>query len=92
MKPNNCKLLAAFTITTLGLTLTGCQQAPPTAAAAAAPVAAPTQAAPAPAPSSTTESTSSRSVEVKTDSSNPDAPAGVVVKKESSTVKQQTQQ
>jgi hypothetical protein len=92
MKPNNYKLLAAFAITALGLTLTGCQQAPPTAAAAAAPAAAPSQAAPAAAPSSTTESSSSRSVEVKSDPSNPDAPAGVVVKKESTTVKQQSQQ
>jgi hypothetical protein len=90
MKPNNYKLLVTFAITAFGLTLTGCQQAPPTAAAAT-PVAAPTQAAPAPAPGSMTESSSSRSVEVKSDSSNPDA-AGVVVKKESTTIKQQTQQ
>jgi hypothetical protein len=84
MKPNFCQLFAVFTLAALGLTLIGCQQAPPTAAAA------PT-ATPAPAPA-TESSSSSRSVEVKTDSSNPDSPAGVTVKKESTTEKQQSQQ
>jgi hypothetical protein len=90
MKTNSCKLLTAFAITALGLTLTGCQQAPPTAVAAAP---APAQATPAPAPVSTTESSSSsRSVEVKTDPVGHDAPASVTVKKESTTEKQQSLQ
>jgi hypothetical protein len=87
MKPTPCKLLTAFALTALGLILSGCQQAPP--AASAAPAA--TAAAPAPpAPSTTSESSSStRSVEVKTDASSPDAVAEKTVTKESTTVKQQ---
>ena len=77
MKPYSCKVLAVFAVTALGLTLTGCQQAPPAA----------TQAAPAQTtapPTSSTES-SSRSVEVK---SNPDGSEKSVTK-DSTTTKQQ---
>lgn len=84
MKPYSCKLFAALAITALGLTLTGCQQAPPAAAAAT------TSPAATPAPVTTSESSSStRSVEVKSDPSNPDAAAEKTITKESSTVKQQ---
>jgi hypothetical protein len=85
MKPTSCKIFLASAITALGVTLTGCQQAPPTVvtAPAAAPAASPAPAA-APAPSTESSSTS-RSVEVKTDSPNPDSPASVTVKKESTT-------
>jgi hypothetical protein len=88
MKPTSCKILTVFALTTLGLTLTGCQQAPPTAASSA-PVATTAQAAPAPV-ATTESSSSSRSVEVKSDSSSPDG-SGVTVKKESTTEKRQSQ-
>jgi hypothetical protein len=84
MKPYACKFLAAFTFTALGLTLTGCQQAPPPAASQAAP-AAPAQATAAPT-SATESSSSSRSVEVK---SNPVGSVEKSVTKESTTTKQQ---
>ncbi len=85
MKPYSCKFLALIAITALSLTLAGCQQAPPTAAAA--PAAAPAQA---PAPSTTTESShSTRSVEVKSDPSNPDAPVDKTIVKESTSEKKQ---
>jgi len=81
MKPS-CKFLSAVAITALSLALAGCQQAPPTAAAT------PAQATP--APNTTTESSSStRSVEVKSDPSNPDAPAGKTIVRESTTQKTQ---
>ena len=87
MKPYSYNFLAAVAVTALGLTLAGCQQAPPTAAAAPAAAPAPAQA---PAPSTTTESSSStRSVEVKSDPSNPDAPVDKTVIKESTSEKKQ---
>jgi len=88
MKPYSFKFLAAVAITTLGLTLAGCQQAPP-AAAAAAPAAAPAPAQATPGPSTTTDSSSTRSVEVKSDPSNPDAPSDKTIVKESTTQKTQ---
>jgi len=86
MKPYSYKFLGGLAVLTIGLTLTGCQQAaPPTTTAA--PAAAPAQ----PAPATTTESTSStRSTEVKTDPSSPDGSAEKTVTHEStSTTKQQ---
>jgi hypothetical protein len=83
MKSYSCKLLAVFALTALGLTLTGCQQAPP-AATQAAP-AAPAQAA-APPTSSTESNSSSRSVEVK---SNPDGSEKSVTKESTTTKEQQ---
>jgi hypothetical protein len=76
-------------LTALGLMmLTGCQQAPPPAAAASVAPVAPAQAPPAPV--TTSESTSStRRVEVKSDASRPDVAAEKTVTKESTTVKQQ---
>jgi len=80
MKPYSCKLLAVFAFTALGLTLTGCQQAPPTTIQAA-----PAQAT-APPTSSTESSSSSRSVEVK---SNPDGSEKSVTKESTATKQQQ---
>jgi hypothetical protein len=85
MKLYSCTFFAALALTAFGLTLIGCQQAP---AAPAATAATPAQAAP--PPSTTTESSSStRSTEVKSDPSTPDAPAEKTITKESTTVKQQ---
>jgi hypothetical protein len=87
MKPYSYKFLGGLAVVTVGLTLTGCQQAaPPTTTAAPAAAPAPAQ----PAPTTTTESTSStRSTEVKTDPSSPDGSAEKTVTHEStSTTKQ----
>ena len=90
MKLRSCKLFVGFAVAVFSLTLTGCQQsAPPSTAAAPAPA----QPAPAqPAPVTTTESTSSsRSTEVKTDPSSPDASAEKTVTHESTTTTKQRQ-
>jgi len=86
MKPYSSKALAACALTALGLMLMGCQQAP--AAAPAATTAAPAPATPVPV--TTSESSSStRSVEVKSDDSRPDAVSEKTVTRDSSTTKQQ---
>lgn len=86
MKPNSRRTLAPFALTALGLMLTGCQQAPPTAPAET--TVAPTPATPAPA--TTSESSSStRSVEVKPDDSKSGVASEKTVTKDSSTTTRQ---
>ena len=86
MKPNSYKYFAACALTALGVTLAGCQQAPPAATAAPASATVQTPPSQTPPPTATTDSSSSRSVEVKpAEPGNPDSAVAVEKKSTKST-------